>query len=125
MAASHFKKVADKLVAMFKNMSQEMRRRFGKEAQSQKFTEYMDSLTENKRRYWTAAKNKVGTKEATFQQKALVRAIEDAMPKSKFEKGVGQARPIGAELTSNPTVRKLTFTGSTPVGKPLAPRSQT
>lgn len=26
---------------------------------------------------------------------------------------------IGAELTSNPTVRKLTFTGSTPVGKTL------
>jgi len=31
----------------------------------------------------------------------------------------GSAREIGAELTSNPTVRKLTFTGSTPVGKVL------
>jgi succinate-semialdehyde dehydrogenase/glutarate-semialdehyde dehydrogenase len=31
----------------------------------------------------------------------------------------GKSRPIGAELTSNPTVRKLTFTGSTPVGKLL------
>jgi succinate-semialdehyde dehydrogenase/glutarate-semialdehyde dehydrogenase len=31
----------------------------------------------------------------------------------------GEAKPIGGELTSNPTVRKLSFTGSTPVGKLL------
>jgi len=31
----------------------------------------------------------------------------------------GRTREIGAEMTSNPTVRKLTFTGSTPVGKKL------
>jgi len=31
----------------------------------------------------------------------------------------GRTSEIGAELTSNPTVRKLTFTGSTPVGKKL------
>src|SRR5210317_1721714 len=31
----------------------------------------------------------------------------------------GDTRAIGAELTSNPTVRKLTFTGSTEVGKQL------
>ena len=31
----------------------------------------------------------------------------------------GQTSDIGAELTANPTVRKLTFTGSTPVGKQL------
>lgn len=31
----------------------------------------------------------------------------------------GSAREIGAELTSNPIVRKLTFTGSTEVGKEL------
>ncbi|WP_424830220.1 NAD-dependent succinate-semialdehyde dehydrogenase [Ruegeria sp.] len=31
----------------------------------------------------------------------------------------GSARVIGAELTSNPTVRKLSFTGSTEVGKEL------
>jgi succinate-semialdehyde dehydrogenase/glutarate-semialdehyde dehydrogenase len=32
---------------------------------------------------------------------------------------VGSSREIGAELTSSDTVRKLTFTGSTPVGKEL------
>ena len=31
----------------------------------------------------------------------------------------GETAAIGEELTSNPTVRKLTFTGSTPVGKKL------
>ena len=31
----------------------------------------------------------------------------------------GRTSEIGAEMTSNPTVRKLTFTGSTPVGKKL------
>ena len=31
----------------------------------------------------------------------------------------GSARAIGAELTSNPAVRKLTFTGSTEIGKEL------
>ena len=108
LSASHFKRVAEKLVDMFNSMSQEMRRRFGKGAQSQKFAEYMDSLTENKRSYWTAAKNKVGTKEATFQQKALVRAIEDAMPKSKFEKGVESLARLVREILSNPTVRKAT-----------------
>ena len=31
----------------------------------------------------------------------------------------GSARDIGGELTANPVVRKLTFTGSTPIGKVL------
>ena len=31
----------------------------------------------------------------------------------------GKTKEIGAEMTGNPTVRKLTFTGSTPVGKLL------
>ena len=35
----------------------------------------------------------------------------------------GSAREIGGELTSNPLVRKITFTGSTPVGKTLVEQS--
>lgn len=108
LSASHFKKVGDKLVAMFRGMSQEIRSRFGKDAQSQEFTTYMDALAENKRRYWTAAKNKVGTKEATFQQKALVRAMEDAMPKSKFERATESLARLVNQVLSNPTVRKAT-----------------
>jgi len=32
----------------------------------------------------------------------------------------GSATVLGGELTSNPIVRKLTFTGSTEIGKKLA-----
>ena len=35
----------------------------------------------------------------------------------------GSARAIGGELTSNPLVRKITFTGSTPIGKMLVEQS--
>jgi len=37
----------------------------------------------------------------------------------------GHAKPIGGELTSNPTVRKLSFTGSTAVGKLLMAQCST
>ncbi|MFQ5931881.1 MAG: NADP-dependent succinate-semialdehyde dehydrogenase [Nitrospiraceae bacterium] len=41
------------------------------------------------------------------------------MPKGVFNVITGPSEIIGAELTSNPTVRKLGFTGSTEVGKKL------
>ncbi len=41
------------------------------------------------------------------------------IPRGVFNVITGPAREIGAELTANPTVRKLSFTGSTPVGKQL------
>ncbi len=41
------------------------------------------------------------------------------IPKGVVNIVVGKTKEIGAELTSNPIVRKLTFTGSTPVGKQL------
>ncbi len=41
------------------------------------------------------------------------------MPKGVFNVITGPSAVIGAELTSNPTVRKLGFTGSTEVGKAL------
>ena len=58
--------------------------------------------------------------ETPFSALALAVLAEQAgVPAGVFNVITGQARPIGAELTSNPTVRKLTFTGSTPVGKLL------
>lgn len=58
--------------------------------------------------------------ETPFSALALaVLADEAGIPAGVFNVITGQSRPIGAELTSNPTVRKLTFTGSTPVGKLL------
>src|ERR1700728_1726061 len=41
------------------------------------------------------------------------------LPKGVFNMITGSAAAIGGEMTSNPTVRKLTFTGSTEVGKKL------
>jgi succinate-semialdehyde dehydrogenase/glutarate-semialdehyde dehydrogenase len=41
------------------------------------------------------------------------------IPKGVFNVITGSAAAIGGEMTSNPTVRKLTFTGSTEVGKKL------
>ena len=51
-------------------------------------------------------------------------ALTELGERAGFPKGVlnivtGAPAGIGAELTSNPTVRKLTFTGSTAVGKTL------
>ena len=48
-----------------------------------------------------------------------VLAEEAGIPKGIFSVVTGDARKIGAEMTANPTVRKLTFTGSTAVGKLL------
>jgi succinate-semialdehyde dehydrogenase/glutarate-semialdehyde dehydrogenase len=44
------------------------------------------------------------------------------IPAGVFNVLAGSTRAIGEELTSNPTVRKLTFTGSTEVGKQLVER---
>lgn len=51
---------------------------------------------------------------------ALVRLAEQAgIPPGVLNVVTGSARVIGGELTASPVVRKLTFTGSTEVGKTL------
>ncbi|MBL27210.1 MAG: succinate-semialdehyde dehydrogenase I [Rhodospirillaceae bacterium] len=51
---------------------------------------------------------------------ALCELAERAgVPKGVLSIITGSSRAIGGEMTSNPTVRKLTFTGSTQVGKVL------
>ena len=58
--------------------------------------------------------------ETPFSALALAVLAEQAgIPAGVFNVITGPARVLGAELTNNPTVRKLTFTGSTPVGKLL------
>src|SRR5437867_8275061 len=55
-----------------------------------------------------------------FSALALAELAEQAgVPKGVFNVITGSAAEIGAELTSNPTVRKLSFTGSTETGKRL------
>ena len=46
-------------------------------------------------------------------------ALRAGIPAGVVNIVTGNARAIGAELTENPTVRKLSFTGSTEVGKTL------
>lgn len=49
---------------------------------------------------------------------AMIALAEQAgIPKGVVNIITGKTSEIGAEMTGNPTVRKLTFTGSTPVGK--------
>ena len=58
--------------------------------------------------------------ETPYSALALAVLAERAgVPKGVFNVVTGVARAIGGELTSNPIVRKLSFTGSTPVGKIL------
>jgi succinate-semialdehyde dehydrogenase/glutarate-semialdehyde dehydrogenase len=55
-----------------------------------------------------------------FSALALAVLAERAgLPNGVFNVLTGSAREIGGEMTSNPIVRKLTFTGSTEVGKIL------
>ena len=55
-----------------------------------------------------------------FSALALAELAERAgVPKGVFNVITGSAADIGAELTSNPIVRKLSFTGSTETGKVL------
>jgi len=48
-----------------------------------------------------------------------VLAEEAGIPAGVVNVVTGEPKPIGAELTANPLVRKITFTGSTAVGKQL------
>ncbi|MFT3906971.1 MAG: NAD-dependent succinate-semialdehyde dehydrogenase [Steroidobacteraceae bacterium] len=50
-------------------------------------------------------------------------AARAGIPPGVFNVITGSATQIGAEMTSNPTVRKLSFTGSTEVGKKLMAQS--
>src|SRR6266436_2063610 len=55
-----------------------------------------------------------------FSALALAELAERAgVPKGVFNVITGSAKEIGGELTSNPVVKKLSFTGSTEVGKVL------
>ena len=61
-----------------------------------------------------------------FSALALAELAERAgVPKGVFNVITGPATEIGAELTSHPTVRKVSFTGSTEIGKLLMAQAAT
>ena len=49
--------------------------------------------------------------------------VRAGIPKGVFNVVTGNARAIGGEMTSNPVVKKITFTGSTEVGRVLMRQS--
>jgi succinate-semialdehyde dehydrogenase/glutarate-semialdehyde dehydrogenase len=54
----------------------------------------------------------------------LAEAVHEAgLPKGVFQLLIGNAREIGAELMENPSCRKITFTGSTEIGRELIRQS--
>ena len=58
--------------------------------------------------------------ETPYSALALAALAEQAgLPPGVFNVVTGRPKPIGAELTANPLVRKLSFTGSTQVGRLL------
>jgi succinate-semialdehyde dehydrogenase/glutarate-semialdehyde dehydrogenase len=62
--------------------------------------------------------------ETPFSAIALAVLAEEAgLPKGIFNVLTGKASAIGGELTSNPIVRKLSFTGSTEIGRLLMRQS--
>jgi succinate-semialdehyde dehydrogenase/glutarate-semialdehyde dehydrogenase len=59
-----------------------------------------------------------------FSALAMAELAERAgLPKGVLNVVTGSAKEIGGELTANPTVRKITFTGSTEVGRVLMAQS--
>jgi succinate-semialdehyde dehydrogenase/glutarate-semialdehyde dehydrogenase len=59
-----------------------------------------------------------------FSALALAELAERAgVPKGVFSVLTGSAKAIGGEMTGNPMVRKITFTGSTEIGKVLMAQS--
>ena len=54
-----------------------------------------------------------------------VLAERAGIPKGVFSVVTGSASAIGGEMTSNPIIRKVTFTGSTEIGKTLMQQSAT
>jgi succinate-semialdehyde dehydrogenase/glutarate-semialdehyde dehydrogenase len=50
-------------------------------------------------------------------------AVRAGVPQGLFSVVTGSARAIGGEMTANPVIRKVTFTGSTDIGKVLMQQS--
>ena len=61
---------------------------------------------------------------SAMQTRIVLEALHEAgVPKGVFSVVTGSASAIGGEMTSNPIVRKVTFTGSTEIGKKLMEQS--
>lgn len=87
-----FKQIAERLTKMFKALSSEMRRRFGKEAKSVEALDFIELVSQrNRERYSevTMQRGESPLRSASYNQKLLVRRMEDSVTKDpKAQKAV-------------------------------------
>lgn len=106
-----FKEIAERITKMFKAMSGELRRRFGKEAASQDFQSYMDEVIAVSRRNRDASRSESAARvaKATFKTKLIVRAMEATIaPKGKAQQTVEAFWGKVSELLKSEQGRRLT-----------------
>lgn len=101
---NHFKQIAQRIINMFNAMSAEMKRRFGRENVDPQFEAYMDTVINSARRNREAAYQRSAAREATYEQKAIVRALNSAMP-NRAVQFTATLRKRVAETLRNPNVR--------------------
>lgn len=101
---AHFNAIAKKIVSMFNALSAELQRRFGKQNYDSQFDSYIDTVKNVARRNREAAYRRSGAREATFQQKAIVRALDEATPQG-FKDQLAAIKKKVASILRNPDVR--------------------
>lgn len=109
---NHFKQIAQRIIDMFKAMSSEMRRRFGRQNIDPKFDEYMESVVNSARVNREAAYQRSAARDATYEQKAIVRALNDAQS-TRATEAVNAIKRNVAKALRSPTARgALGFIGT-------------
>lgn len=87
-----FKQIAERLTKMFKALSSEMRRRFGKEAKSIEAADFIETVAQRNRERYSEVSMQRGEsplRSASYNQKLLVRRMEDSVAKDpKAQKAV-------------------------------------
>lgn len=101
---NHFKQIAQRIKNMFNAMSAEMRRRFGKQNYDVQFDTYMQTVVTNARRNRREGRQRSAARDATYKQKAIVRALNEAMPNRAVQTAARVKRQV-ANALRNPRVR--------------------
>ena len=87
-----FKQIAERLIKMFKALSTEMRRRFGKEARSFEAIDFIETVAERNRERFSEVSSGVNAsplRGASYDKKAIVRRMEESVAKDpKAQKAV-------------------------------------
>ena len=74
LVGAHFQKIANKLKRFFKALSKDLQTRFGREAYTEGFNDYMGAVMERRR---DNVNTNSGAQKATFREKVLVRKMAE------------------------------------------------